>query len=245
MISYLEMETYFLPISNFWKQELIQLGCDKHKIITHHMGIDATNFYINPPTIEHGNIIQIITVARLIEKKGVEFAICALKNLADKGYAFTYKIVGDGPLKSSLENLCNALNLTGYIQFCGPLIQSEIINLIQNADIFLLPSITAADGDMEGIPVVLMEAMAMGKLVISTYHSGVPELIKNGETGFLVSEANVQELADTIIKVNSLAIEDKKNIGFKAHEYVMKNFEITSLHKNLVAILQETISQTV
>src|SRR5439155_17216983 len=106
-----------------------------------------------------------------------------------------YHIIGDGPLRTSLERLAAELGLAQRVTFSGSLPHCEVKRQLRSAHLFLLPSVTASDGDMEGIPVALMEAMAAGLIAVSTYHSGIPELIEDGATGFLAPERDTEALA--------------------------------------------------
>ncbi|EFH2951749.1 glycosyltransferase, partial [Escherichia coli] len=104
-------------------------------------------------------------------------------------------------------------------------------------DIFCLPSVTGGNGDMEGIPVVLMEAMACGKIVVSTRHSGIPELIEDGVTGFLCEEKNVEELVEKIKFINSLGTR-KKNIAVEARKKVVNDFNNEIIYADLDKIIK-------
>ncbi len=213
----------FLPISNFWRQKLIDLGCEESKITTRYMGVDVNMFNYNTTVPDQKNI-KILSVARLIEKKGIDYAIESIEILAGELPEISYKIIGDGPLKKALEEKVRHLKIVQNVQFLGSLSQDEIIPEIEQADFFLLPSVIAADGDMEGIPVGLMEAMAMGKIVISTRHSGIPELIQHGVTGFLAPERDSSSLARLIKEVLDLSKEQLELIKINARKHVELHF---------------------
>ncbi|WP_426785043.1 glycosyltransferase [Rahnella variigena] len=131
---------------------------------------------------------------------------------------FRYTIIGDGPLRNDLELQVSELELNEQVIFSGAQTQETVTDYLNISDIFLLPSVTAADGDMEGIPVALMEAMAMGIPVISTFHSGIPELIENGISGFLVKEHDAEGIAnivEDIIKDPSVLTDICQNAKMK------------------------------
>jgi colanic acid/amylovoran biosynthesis glycosyltransferase len=186
----------FLPVSHYWAERLQGLGCPKEKIIVHHMGVDPQRFQpkVYPLPRDRERFV-LLTVGTLREKKGIEYALRALALIQKEGRDFSYRVAGEGPLRPYLEDLTARLGLSERVDFLGPVDHSEIPRLLQQADIFLLPSVTAADGDQEGIPVVLMEAMVAGIPVVSTYHSGIPELVQDGRSGLLVAERDVQGLA--------------------------------------------------
>ena len=113
--------------------------------------------------------------------------------------AFRYTLIGDGPLLMQMKSLCAELGLNEHVSFLGALPHAEVKRLLASSDAFILPSVTGIDGDMEGVPVVLMEAMAAGLLCLSSMHSGIPELIANGKSGLLSPERDVAGLAANII----------------------------------------------
>ncbi|TKI05777.1 glycosyltransferase [Martelella alba] len=191
-----------LPISYNWRNKLISLGCAIQKIIVLRMGIDLESFNFNEMIVKKINEdspIKLLTVARFVEKKGIYYAICACKKLKEQNFKFHYKIVGSGPLLASLKEKIYSLELQNNIEIVGFKNQTEVKELMNESNFLLLPSITAMNGDQEGIPVVLMEAMAMGLPVISTYHSGIPELIENEKSGFLVPEKEASAISHILI----------------------------------------------
>jgi len=188
----------FLPISRRWQQRLEELGCNPAKISVHRMGIDCERFTFKPIRPSHDGPIRLLTIARLVEKKGVAYAIQAVSSLTAAGHDVCLSVVGDGPLRQDLEQLCLELKSGASVQLLGWKNQDQIAVLLGQADLLLTPSVTAANGDQEGIPVALMEAMAMGLPVISTFHSGIPELVQDGVSGALVAERDSVALAAKI-----------------------------------------------
>lgn len=192
----------FLPVSEMWARRLLELGCDPSRIAVHHVGIDCDRNEFKERRLEPrpGKPVRLISVGRLVEKKGHRFALAALARLRARhpGTTITLDIIGDGPLLQTLKAQAVELGLGDIVTFHGGLSHSRTLALLDHAAIFVLPSVTAEDGDMEGIPVSLMEAMARGLIVVSTFHSGIPELIENGVNGFLVPERDVDALADAI-----------------------------------------------
>ncbi|MHA1681232.1 MAG: glycosyltransferase [Promethearchaeota archaeon] len=187
-----------LPISHYWKKKLIKLGCPAKKIRVHHMGINPLSFPFKRRVVTKNTVINFLTVSRLVEKKGHVFALDAFKQLKMAGISFNYIIIGSGPMEEKIKELMTSYGLEEQVHVRGRVPQKELIESYRNSMVFLLPSVTSENGDMEGIPVVLMEAMAMGEIVVSTFHSGIPELVKEGHTGFLVSEKNSNELAEKL-----------------------------------------------
>jgi colanic acid/amylovoran biosynthesis glycosyltransferase len=223
----------FLPISLFWKKRLRELGCNESRMIVHHMGINLDRFQFKERVRYEDQPTTIVTVGRLVEKKGHEYAIRAVANLIKSDYKIRYLIVGDGPLKKDLEILIYKLGIEKNINLLGGLEQDNVITIYDQSHIFLLASVTASNGDMEGIPVVLMEAQAMGMPVISTLHSGIPEVVINGKSGVLVEEKNVEELENAI----KFLYENPhmwSEFGKYGRNHIQTNFEINKLNDELV-----------
>ncbi len=188
----------FLPVSERWKDELISLGCKREKIVVHRMGIDTAKFTFSPRGVRENGTIHLLTVARLIQKKGVNYGIQAVAKLVGRYPQIEYKIVGDGPLKNQLQHLIDQLGIEGNVELLGWKSHDDTRRFMKQADILLAPSATSEDGDQEGIPVALMEALAEGLPVLSTQHSGISELIQDGRSGFLVPERDIDALAEKL-----------------------------------------------
>jgi colanic acid/amylovoran biosynthesis glycosyltransferase len=187
----------FLPVCEAFANRLLSLGCAPEKIVVHHTGINLARFPYRPRERPAGGL-RLVTVGRLVEKKGIVYALTSVRRLADAGLDVTCQIVGDGPLKPALEREVERLRLHGRVRFSGWQTQAQVHRALENADILLAPCVTAGDGDEEGIPNTLREAMAAGLPVIATAHSGIPELIEDGRTGYLVPERDSEALADRV-----------------------------------------------
>jgi colanic acid/amylovoran biosynthesis glycosyltransferase len=224
----------FTPISNYWKIKLRQLGCPEQKILVHRMGIDVNKFCHCSKKHKKGKI-NILSVARLVEKKGLPYGIEAVATVSKVYQGIEYLIVGDGPLKSSLDDLIKQLKIDGIVKLLGWREQNEIRQLMQETDIFLAPSVTGSDDDQEGIPVAIMEAMALGLPVISTLHSGIPELVKDGVSGFLVSECDIDSLTNRLAYLIDHP-EIWSEMGRCGREIVKDRFDINKLNDKLVEI---------
>ena len=230
----------FLPISDRWKQKLIDLGCPPEKIQVHHMGIDCEKFTFVPRQMPTNGVIQLVTVCRLVEKKGVEYGIRAVAQLRDRYPKVQYTIIGDGPLTAALKMLVAELKISDIVHLVGWKQRDEVIEILNQSQIFLAPSVTACNGDQEGIPVALMEAMAMGMPVISTFHSGIPELVEDGISGYLVPERDVDGLTDRI----STLIEHPEqwiDMGKAGRQFVESYFDVEKLNDQLVDVYQHLL----
>lgn len=231
----------FLPISKRWKDKLIKIGCDREKIIVHRMGINIKKFLFHPRKHGKDGKINLLTIARLVEKKGVQYGIQAVAQVLKRYPWIEYRIIGDGPLKTDLENLIKELNIGSNVKLLGWKQHEEIVTLMEESDILLAPSVTSKNGDQEGIPVVIMEALAQGLPVISTYHSGIPELVEDGVSGFLVPEHHVDSLANRLAYLIDHP-EIWPEMGKAGRKHVEEYFNIDKLNDQLVKIYQQLLN---
>ncbi len=192
----------FLAMSDYMKKELIGLGCPAEKILVHYHGIDTGMFdvkHVEKP----GKVLRLLTIARLSPTKGHITVLKALHAFRQQfpGTPFRYTIVGDGELKEQLTTTVSHLELgdvVSFYPFCKH--GEQFNNYLGDADIFLLPC-RKAKGATEGIPGAVVEAMAGGLPVISTYHGGIPAVIEDGKTGFLVEENDEQAIANLLFRL--------------------------------------------
>ncbi len=231
----------FLPISERWKNELVNMGCDEQKILVHRMGIDVRKYSSPERRIKNDRKINILSIARLVEKKGIQYGVRAVASLIKDYPALEYTIVGDGPLRNEIESVIKEFDLDKNVKLLGWKTQEEIVTLLMAADIFLAPSVTGSSGDQEGIPVVLMEAMAQGLPVVSTYHSGIPELVQDGVSGFLVPEKDVDALAERLTYMMDTP-ENLDELGRNGRKYVEAHYDIHTLNMRLVEIYNHLLS---
>ena len=154
---------------------------DKIHIV--HCGLDPDIFNASPKPLRNGVEFAILGVAQLVPRKGLHVLIEACRHLAFRGIPFRCNIVGEGEERSHLETLIEQYNLGEQVVMSGRIHQEELRQLLSHADAFALPCIRDRSGDQDGIPVVLMEAMAMELAVVSTRISGIPELIEHERNG--------------------------------------------------------------
>jgi len=221
--------------TRFTADKAIALGCPKEKIIRLPVGFKIYKYCFKPRNISPGDTIKILTVARLVEKKGIEFSVRAVANVTKNYPNLEYHIVGDGPLRKSIEMLIEQLGVQDKVNLIGWRTQDEIRNLYLDAHIFVLSSVTASDGDKEGQGLVIQEAQASGLPVISTLHNGIPEGVLDGKSGFLVPERDVDALAERLVHL----IEHPEiwpKMGRAGRAYVEANYDIDKLNDRLVEI---------
>lgn len=229
----------FLPISERWRSRLVELGCPQDRIAVHHMGIDPGRFCTQSRLWRAGESLRLLTIARLIEKKGVEYGIRAVARLvAHSDLSVLYTIVGDGPLRPSLEELVHGLGVQDHVHFLGAQSQEVVAQRLQDSHLLLAPSVVATDGDEEGIPVALMEALASGLPVIATRHSGIPELIHHGENGWLVPERDAESLAEVIGQA-ACSAKDWPRLAASGRHTVETAFNIHRLNDTLLDRLRD------
>lgn len=235
-VNLFEQSELMLPISHLWKNKLIEMGCPPEKIHVTRMGIEPEKFNFRPRQGFH-TPLRIISVARLTEKKGLDIAVQASEILKVRGGRFEYTIIGNGDQEEELRAHIASAGLEDNVKMPGFKPQDEIRQALNEADIFLLPSKTAADGDMEGIPVALMEAMAVGLPVVSTRHSGIPELIEHNVSGWLVPENDAAALADTLLSLSQNEI-DVAPVVAAARQKVETEFNQHIAYGELAQILE-------
>jgi colanic acid/amylovoran biosynthesis glycosyltransferase len=183
------------------RREVVRLGCRPDRVHVVRVGIDCRAHEFRARRYVPGRPLRILTVARLVEKKGHEIAFRALASARAALPELRYDVVGDGPLAGSLADLVRQLGLQDVVQLHGALRDSDVRRHLARADVFVLASLTARSGDQEGTPVSLMEAQACGIPVVSTHHSGIPEVVQDGRSGFLVEEGDADALSAGLVRM--------------------------------------------
>ncbi|EEU9584152.1 TPA: colanic acid biosynthesis glycosyltransferase WcaL [Escherichia coli] len=227
-----------LPISKLWAKRLAMLGCPVEKIVVSRMGVDMQRFN-QRPVKSLGSPLKIVSVARLTEKKGLHVAIRACSLLKEQNIQFCYHILGIGPWEKYLRTLIEHYQLSDMVEIVGFRPSHEVKTMLDEADVFLLPSVTGSDGDMEGVPVALMEAMAVGVPVISTLHSGIPELIDTGKSGWLVPENDPDELANQLAEFSRFDYKILEQVVTSAREKVENDFNQQLINNQLAVLLRD------
>jgi colanic acid/amylovoran biosynthesis glycosyltransferase len=219
----LEQGALFLAVSDALRQAAIARGFPAERIVTHHIGIDLDRFRAGEP--EPGLILH---VGRLVEKKGATVLLDAMGRLPEARLV----IIGDGPLRDALER--RATGLGDRIRFLGALPPTEVAAWMGRAWLLAAPSVTAADGDAEGLPTVIVEAAAASLPAVGTHHSGIPEAIVDGETGFVVPERDPDALAERIARLLGSA-ELRHRMGAAARALAERKFDL----RRQTALLEE------
>jgi colanic acid/amylovoran biosynthesis glycosyltransferase len=232
----------FTCSSNFIRGKLIAAGCDPAKIFLFKLGTDLTKFDFIERRVDSDGTVRLITVARLVEKKGLEYSIKAVANLVRRFPKLEYTIVGDGYLRQDLSLLIERLNVQKNVTLVGWKTQEEVRQLFARSHIFVLASVLSSDGDFEGQGTVLQEAQAMGLPVVCTNHNGFPESILDGQSGFLVPERDAAALSAKLAELidqPDLWLE----IGKKGRAFVEAEFDLSKRDDALVELYRRLSTQ--
>ena len=210
------------------RRAVVDLGCDKKKIEVQHTGIPLDEFPFrerNFPPRSDGGEWRLMQAGRLIEKKGLPVTLRAFASFLTQYPNATLAIAGDGPLLGQIQDLARELKIDNRVSFTGFISQEQLRDLYYASHIFLHPSEIGPDGNQEGIPNSMLEAMASGLPVFATQHGGIPEAIENGVSGLLVPERNHDELGRALLD----AVQDPgflSRIARAGADVARKNFDL-------------------
>lgn len=224
-------------ISNFCRSQLMRCASPEHwnKMRVVRLGVDPERFSAETGTIARGQPVEILCVGRLVPAKGQLILLQAAAQLAARGLAFRIRLVGDGPDRKHLEEF--AASLPCEVVFEGARGHEEVRRYLSNSGIFALASFA------EGVPVALMEAMAMQVPCVSTTVAGIPELIRDGLDGLLVPPSSTEELASALARL----IEDpalRRSFGMAGAARVRENYNLDYNTSHLARILREELSES-
>lgn len=191
---FLKSESNLICVSSHIRAKIIELGAAEERISVIPTGVDTS--VIQPSPVPDS--ATVVHVARLVEKKGTEFLIRSMREVVNKVPAARLVVIGDGPLRSELERLVEDLQLHNHIEFRGALAHSDVLAAVRASNLLCLPSVTARDGDQEGLGQVLLEAAAIGRPVVASRHGGIVDAVVDEVTGLLTPEKDVQQIADRI-----------------------------------------------
>ncbi len=184
----------FLAVSEAVRARAVARGFPEARTVVHHIGVDLDRLRPDPSLVEPGLVLH---VGRLVEKKGTAVLLDAFAAVRARHPAARLVVIGDGPLRARLEH--RAAGLGDGVRFLGAQPPDAVARWMQRAWLIAAPSVTAADGDAEGLPTVLVEAAASGLPAVATRHSGIAEIVDDGVTGLLVPEGDTRALAEAIV----------------------------------------------
>src|SRR5437867_7909889 len=206
-------------------------------------GMELKQLQFRPPSPDERRPPVILGIGRLVEKKGFATLIEACAILAKRGRKFSCQIIGTGELESELLNQVARLALEDHVQLIGPRPQREVFKLLHDAGIFAAPCLIGEDGNRDGLPTVLLEAMALGTPCISTDVTGIPEIIRDGQTGLLVPQRDPESLADACERLLDDAALSYR-LAIAAREVIEQHFDAVQTSAQLRQIF-ESCSSTI
>ena len=231
-----------ITVSEFNRKHILsitdQVFEDKLEVV--HCGIDLERF----KNIERkpADSVTFLAVGRLVEKKGHEFLLRSFTHVVETCDA-RLRIVGEGGLLQELTVLIRELDIADRVTFIGAVSSDRVLYEMQNADVFVLHSLTGSDGDKEGIPVSIMEAYATGLPVVSTRHSGIPELVIEGVSGFLVEERDCDGFAEAMCTL-AVSPDLRAKMGLAGHSMVAENYNLHYEAQKLKNIFTSIIEES-
>ncbi len=228
---------FFATISEFNKRYLLTKQCDEKKIEIIRCGVDSQLFQQRPARpIQRPAKIGL--VGRFVEKKGIETLLQAAAVLRQDGVEIKVELAGDGPLLGEMKSLVQSLGIEGDVTFLGSLPHHAVSGFITSLDIFALPCVEDSQGDKDGIPVVLMEAMLSGVPVISSRLSGIPELVVDDQTGYLIDPKNINQLIEAI-KMMISQPETTQRLINNAVTHVANEYDLFKNAQKLKSLIEQ------
>ena len=232
---------FVVTCTAFNRKYLAEIAAPEVPIHVCYHGVDLTRFSSEQDTgrAESRGPIQILSVGRFCEKKGFAYLLHACYLMKQRGRRFNCRIIGFGPLQQELEELIGTLELQDCVILAGKMTQDKLIHEYRRADLFVLPCLVADDGDRDGIPNVLVEAMAMRLPVVSTPVSGIGELVDHMQNGLLAAEKDSESLAAAM---ELLLVEPalRRRLGAAGRRKVMEAFSLDSSTAKVRELLLRT-----
>ena len=219
---------FIVCISEFHRRLYLENGAHSRQLHLAYCGIDIRRFRLKSTARHAQSACRILSSGRLVEKKGFRYLIEACRLLADQGESFECIIAGDGPLEVDIRTRIRRAGLGGRVRVSGEALKQEKVQeFMEGGDIYCLPCVWACDGDVDGLPQMLMEAMAVGLPVVSTRLVGIPDLIVDEETGLLVEPNDAGELASALSRLmHDAALVER--LARSGRQLVVEKFEIDS-----------------
>ena len=226
-----------IVVSRHMENQLLDLGAPREKLFYNCYGVDLTKFSKNKEILPNK---LLISVGRFVDKKAPYFVLLAFKKVLDVHSDAKLMMIGDGYLLDSTKNLASYLVIADAVEFMGSIDHAETIEQMNKSSVFVQHSITAGDNDREGTPNTILEAGACGLPVVSTRHAGIPDVIVEGETGFLVDEGDVDQMAEHLVYLlNHPSIAQE--MGKKARKVIEEKFTLEQSIGNLKRIIDSCV----
>jgi len=232
-----EMASSIVAASRHMRDRLVALGARADKVRVNPYGVDASLFCGADP---ESAAPVFVAVGRFVDKKGPCLTLLAFKQVLDQCEEARLIMVGDGPLLEACKQLAKAVNISWAVEFSGVRTSLEIADTMRKARAFVQHSIRTSDGDSESLGVVFLEAGSSGLPVVATRHDGIPEVVIHCETGLLVEESNVHEMAGCMLQLaKNPALAAR--LGRRARERICAEFSIEKSIDGLWAIIKNAI----
>lgn len=222
----------FLALSETMRTRLVEMGAPPERTHVHGLGVDLAKFSPRAPDHSPSGEYHLLSIARLVPKKGIADALRAVAIARRRVPSIRYTIIGDGPLRGTLEALARSLRIETHVRFVGWRVEPEVLSIARTAHAVLAPSVTAPDGDAEGTPVAILEAQALGLPVISTLHAGIPDVVQPGVSARLVREHDVDALAEAIEALEDPALRSR--MGASGRSFVERRHDLHTLNRELL-----------
>jgi colanic acid/amylovoran biosynthesis glycosyltransferase len=227
----------FLCVSEFIREKALAAGYPESKLVVHHIGIDIDTF--QPATSQQGRGNTVLFVGRLTEKKGCEYLIRAMAEVQQSAPSAKLIVIGEGQLRGSLQTLAAELQVN--CEFLGRQDHLSVRRHIAAARLCVVPSVTASNGDSEGLPMFLAEAQGLGVPVVATRHAGIPEGIVRGHHGMLSDERDVTGLA---VNIQRLLNDDAlhADVARRGVALVQREFDLRRQTQRLEAVYDSVVA---
>jgi colanic acid/amylovoran biosynthesis glycosyltransferase len=238
LIDKVKRSEFVICISEFHRKFFLDLGARPEQLHTVYCGIDVTHFMPTERKASSNGSAHIVSSGRLVEKKGFLYLVEACRRLLERGVQFHCTIGGNGPQEAEIRAAISNCGLDDFVTLTGTaLTQEDLPIFLRNGDIYALPCVWAKDGDVDGLPQMLMEAMACGVPAISTNLVGIPDLIVNGKTGLLIEPNDADQLADALQRLIENPTEASR-MAAAGRSAILDKFEINEALKPLAALFR-------
>jgi colanic acid/amylovoran biosynthesis glycosyltransferase len=233
-----------IGVSNHICDKLKQLGAPEAKIQLLHGGIRLSRFDYDPPKPRFdGKTVRCLHVGRLVEKKApldLVRGFSEARQQVGRDSDLRLTIAGDGPMREDVEDLISELGLPDHVRCLGNVPHERVVELMQESHLYTQHCKTASDGDEEGQGITFVEASATGLPIVTTRHNGIPDVVNDGETGFLVSEGDVEAMGE---KIAYLALHPAEWPSFSeaGRRRVEEKFDLTKQTRKLISIYQDVV----
>ena len=234
-----------LAMSPDMANDLLRMGCPEEKITIHYYGSEVNRFFLLRDHLNVKPTTEFLIISGLEPQKGHRFLLEAFKRAHDVSMNIRLKIVGSGSIEREIRNFINRNGMGSYVSLSGKVTfaSERHMDELSKADVFVHPSVTAKNGDKEGIPGAIVEAMAAGLPIISTRHAGIPYIINNRETGILVNEWDVPGLTSAILELASDA-KLRAKLGKCSQSFAAQHLNVREKESELEDIYASLISDS-